>query len=280
MRCWIAISVKRVQERRVRPVILPTAVLLILGLAAPNLFGQRGGGRGGPSGPPPTPRGAARIDITGYWVSLVTEDWRYRQFTPPKGDYASVPISAEGRKLADAWDPAKDEAAGEQCKAFGAAGLMRMPTRLRITWQDDNTLKLETDAGTQTRTFHFKGPEPPGGDWQGASMASWDFPRPPVEVGFGGLGFSIAPPNPGGSLRVVTTRMRPGYLRKNGVPYSAQTVMTEYFDRLEVPGGDTILLVTAEIVDPANLNQPYWTSTHFRKQNDATGWSPTPCTAR
>src|ERR1051326_5188144 len=81
-------------------------------------------GRGGPPtppGPPPSPRAAARIDITGYWVSLVTEDWRYRQFTPPKGDYESVPLNADGKKLADAWDPAKDEAAGEQCKAYGAA---------------------------------------------------------------------------------------------------------------------------------------------------------------
>jgi hypothetical protein len=86
-----------------------------------------------------TPRAAALFDITGYWVSLVTEDWRYRQFTPAKGDYVSVPVNPEGKKVADSWDAAKDEAAGEQCKAYGAAGLMRMPTRLHITWQDDNT---------------------------------------------------------------------------------------------------------------------------------------------
>ena len=74
-----------------------------------------------------------------------------RQFTAPKGDYAALPLSPAGRKIADSWDPARDEAAGEQCKAYGAAGLMRLPTRLRVSWQDDTTLRLETDAGTQTR---------------------------------------------------------------------------------------------------------------------------------
>jgi hypothetical protein len=244
-----------------------------------NAFAQRG--RGGPPPPPPTPKAAARIDVTGYWVSLITEDWRYRQFTPPKGDYESVPMNQAGRMLADAWDAAKDEAAGEQCKAYGAAGLMRMPTRLHITWQDDNTLKLETDAGTQTRIFRFRPPEGAGGDWQGSSSASWDYPRAPINTFFGGLDFGFTlPPPPGGSLRVVTTKLRPGYLRKNGVPYSARTVLTEYFDRLEVPGGETFLLVTSEVNDPEYLAQPFWTSTHFKKQNDASGWTPTPCTSR
>ena len=128
-----------------RCVLVTTLIVL---MAASSVYAQ---GRGGPPGPPPTPKAAAKIDLTGYWVSLVTEDWRYRQFTPPKGDYESVPISAAGKKIADAWDPAKDEAAGEQCKAYGAVGLMRMPTRLHITWQDDNTLKVESDAGTRDK---------------------------------------------------------------------------------------------------------------------------------
>jgi hypothetical protein len=160
-------------------------------------------------------------------VSLITEDWRHRQFTPPKGDYASVPVSSAARQIADAWDPARDEAAGEQCRAYGAAGLMRLPTRLRITWRDDSTLKLETDAGTQVRLFHFEPPQDGREDWQGVSSASWDFPRAPLA----GRG---APR--GGSLKVITTKMKPGYLRKNGVPYSANAVLTEYFNSLDVPG--------------------------------------------
>src|SRR5215472_11309032 len=90
-----------------------------------------------------TPKAMAPVDLTGYWVSVVTEDWLYRMVTPKKGDYTSVPLNAEGRKTADAWDPAKDEASGDQCKAYGAPALMRIPGRLHITWQDDSTLKVE-----------------------------------------------------------------------------------------------------------------------------------------
>ena len=81
-------------------------------------------------------------------------------------------------------------------------------------------------------------------------------------------------------MKVVTTQMRPGYLRRNGVPYSANAVMTEYFDRLEVPGGDTLLVVASEVADPEYLGTPYWSSVQFKRQNDASGWNPTPCAAR
>src|SRR4030095_16423240 len=128
-----------------------TATVVALLLFDAHVEAQRGG-RGGP---PATPRAAAPVDLTGQWVSLITEDWRYRQFTPPKGDYASLPLLPPARKSAYSWDPSRDEAAGEQCKAYGAAGLLRLPTRVRVSWQDDATLKLEADAGTQTRMFRL-----------------------------------------------------------------------------------------------------------------------------
>jgi hypothetical protein len=237
--------------------------------------------RGGPPQPPPSPRVAAPIDLTGYWVSLVTEDWRYRVAVPPKGDYNSVPLNAAGRRAADAWDPARDEAAGEQCRAYGAGGVMRLPGRLHVEWQDDRTLTIETDAGIQIRTLRF-GPATTGaGDWQGNSQASWDRMEGPMGAGllFGGGGFGVGNAG-GGSLKVVTRGMKPGYLRKNGVPYSAEAVITEYFDRLDLPTGDALLVVATEVLDPAYLAQPFWTSTHFKKQRDATGWKPAPCTAR
>lgn len=250
---------------------ISTLTLALIACAGSDAYGQ---GRGGPPpGPPPTPKAAAPVDLTGYWVALVTEDWRYRMAVPPKGDYSGVPLNPEGRKAAAAWDPAKDEASGEQCRPYGAAGLMRMPTRLHITWQDEDTLKVETDAGTQTRIFHFKPSESGAGDWQGVSQASWD--RQPTPMGFGRGG-----PTPGGALKVVTTKMKPGYLRRNGVPYSANATLTEYWDRLDVPGGESLLVVASEVVDPANLATPYWTSIHFRKQNDAAGWNPTPCSVK
>ena len=256
-------------------------VLRVAGLAACAVVGgvlvvsaQRGVGAPGAGGPP-APRASAPIDLTGYWVSLITEDWRYRVTTPPKGDYASVPLNPAGRKAADGWDPARDAAAGEQCRAYGVGGLLRMPGRLHITWADDRTLKLEADAGTQERLLSF-GPPVAAADpgWQGTSRASWDRGEGPMG---GALLFGGAARSSGASLKVVTTGMKPGYLRRNGVPYSANAVITEYFDRLDVPGGDTLLVVAIEVVDPAYLSQPFWTSVQFKRRADATGWRPTPC---
>lgn len=244
-------------------------ITALLPLVAGSAYPQGRGGRGGPPGPPPTAKSAAPIDVTGYWLSIVTEDWRYRMVMPPKGDFLGVPLNAEGRKVLQGWDPAKDEASGEQCKSYGAPNILRVPGRIHITWQDDQTLKLETDAGQQTRTFYFGAPQSQGGDWQGVSKASWDI----IPVGRG------QPPN-GGSLKVVTTKLKPGYLRKNGVPYSANATLTEYFDRVMEPNGDVYLVITTSVEDPTYLATPYETSVHFRKQADAAGWNPTPCSSK
>lgn len=239
-------------------------------LFAPPMAAQ---GRGGPPPPPRTPKEQAPIDLTGYWVSIVTEDWRYRMVTPPKGDYASVPLNPAGRRMADTWDPAKDIAAGDACKAYGAAAVMRVPGRLHITWDGDRALKVETDAGTQTRMFQFGPPAASGPETlQGQSDASWEGLPPP---GRGGVAQA-----PRGSLKVVTTDLKPGYLRKNGVPYSDKTVVTEYYDVVTEPNGVQWLIVQTTVVDPTYLAQPFITSTHFRKQADNAGWSPSPCSAQ
>jgi hypothetical protein len=219
------------------------------------------------------------VDLTGYWVSLVTEDWRFRMLTPGKGDYAGVPLNAAARKMADAWDPAKDEAAGEQCKSYGAAAIMRVPGRVHITWENENTLRIDTDAGTQTRQFHFgaspaREPAPAGEPaWQGYSAAEWEYAG-------GARGREPAGLPREGDLKVVTTRLRPGYLRKNGVPYSSNAVLTEYYHRIVEPNGDSWLIVTTLVEDPQYLARPFQTSTHFKKQAGASGWDPTPCTTR
>src|SRR6266571_3415842 len=147
-----------------------TALALLLALPFVG-HAQARGGRGGGGGQAASPQAAAPIDLTGYWVSLVTDNWTYRVITPPKGDYLYLPLNAEARRIADTWDPAKDEAAGEQCKGYGPVGVMRMPTRLHITWQTANILKVETDTGTQTRLLHFGAAEAQTGPrtWQGYS---------------------------------------------------------------------------------------------------------------
>src|SRR5262249_56876775 len=97
--------------------------LLVCVLLLPATLNAQAQGRGARrGGPPPTPRSAAAFDMTGYWVSIVTEDWRWRMF-PNKGDYGGVPLNAEARRIADTWDPAKDIAERGQRQAHGAANI-------------------------------------------------------------------------------------------------------------------------------------------------------------
>src|SRR5688572_5118693 len=214
-----------------------------------------------PPAPPPSPWGAAPIDMTGYWVSVVNEDWRWRMVTPPKGDYASVPINDAARKVADTWDVSKDGS----CQAYGVGGLSRIPGRLHITWESDNVLKIDTDAGTQTRRLMFTKSAPGARSLQGHSIAEWERPG-------GGRGQAA-----GGNLKVVTTNTTGGWLRKNGVPYSQDAVINEYWDRFTAPNGDNWLTVTTIVEDPMYLNQPFVTSTHFKKEPDGSKWAPAPC---
>jgi hypothetical protein len=245
---------------------------------------QRGFGAN-PFVPPPAPKMNPRtegpLDLSGYWVSIITEDWRYRMMTPDKGDFPGVPLNAAARAIANTWDPAKDEASGNACKAYGAAAIMRVPTRLHIAWVADDTMEVETDAGEQTRLFHFYSTPPANAapSWQGYSVASYEGLRPrgfvvPVAAGAPG-----SRPAPEGYLKVVTTNLKPGYLRKNGVPYGAKASVEEYFDSF-TEAGTTWLIVTAVVTDPEYLDQSFITSSQFKKQADATGWNPTPCSAK
>ena len=243
---------------------LLTAVIL---LAMPaTIAAQQRGGRGAP---PASARESAALDLTGYWVSVITEDWKLRMVTPKKGVYDTLTLNAEGRRVGDTWDPARDEAAGEQCRSYGAPAIMRVPGRIHITWQDDSTLKIETDAGTQTRLFRFGAASPSGEpSWQGHSAAQWEYAG-------GGAGRART-----GNLKVVTTNLRPGYLRKNGAPYSKDATVTEYYDTNTVPNGDQWLTVTTKVEDAVYFTRPYLTTTDFKKLPSAAGWNPTPCSAR
>jgi hypothetical protein len=241
----------------IRVAIFATAVLAVTASSEAQ--------RGRQGGPPATGRAGAPVDLTGVWVSVVTEDWRWRMRTPPKGDYASVPMTAAARQVADAWDPARDAAAGEQCRGYGAAAIMRVPGRIRISWENDTTMKVETEAGTQTRLFRFAGPPPTEApSWQGVSVATWQ------PAGRGG-----APQ--GGSLQVVTTNLRAGYLRSNGVPYSANARVTEYVNRVHEDNGDSWLIVTTMVEDPEYLTARFVTSSHFKKVPDGAAWNPRGC---
>jgi hypothetical protein len=240
---------------------------------------QQPAGRGGRGGPPPPPRAGAPVDLTGTWVSVVTEDWQWRMRTPPRGDYASVPLNPAGRKAADSWDPSQDG----MCEAYGVGGLMRMPGRVRISWQDDTTLKIESDAGLQTRLLRFATPQSPlpataqgPRTLQGTSVAEWERSGASFDA-FLARGNTSAPR--WGSLKVTTTNMLPGWLRRNGVPYSENAVVTEHYTRFTHPEAGDWFIVTTVVDDPQYLTQPFITSSNFKKEPDDSKWSPKPCTA-
>jgi hypothetical protein len=252
-------------------------VLCIAGAIAAT---AAGGFAQAPAARPQSAKQAAPIDLTGYWVSVVTEDWRWRMVTPAKGDFAGIPFNPEGRRIGNQWDPAKDRAEGGECKAYGAAAVMRIPGRVHITWQDENTLKIETDAGNQTRLLRFGGTPPAGAapTRQGFSTAQWEgavrgfgLPRP----GFGATREGTEPR----SLEAVTTQLLPGYLRKNGAPVSGSASVREYFDLYPERSGQLWFTVNTIVDDPTYLQEPFVTSTNFKKQMDATGWNPRPCSA-
>jgi hypothetical protein len=272
-------------------------------------------GRGGRGAPPQPAKTVAPIDLTGYWTAVITEDWHTRMLTAPKGDFGTgtkgavtlpggrgvggggnpatlgnIPYNAAGGKAAMEWDPAKDEAEGNQCKAYGAPGILRQPTHLHITWQDDNTLKMEADFGTQTRLFHFAPAAAGGGmqdgagavpvaakmnpapgeapSWQGYSVATW-------RIQGGKEGYER-----GGSLTVVTTNLKPGYYWKNGMPYTGNAVLTEHFRVIDLPDSGQWLTFSSMVTDPAYLNQPYIVTYQFKKLPDGSKWNPTPCSAK
>jgi hypothetical protein len=274
-------------------------------------------GRGGQAAPPQTAKAIAPIDLTGYWTAVITEDWHVRMLTPAKGDFGSgvagtienpgvgfigagpnpaaqgnIPYNVTGAKAAMAWDAAKDEAEGNACKAYGAGGIMRLPTHLRIGWQDENTLKIEADYGTQTRVFHFGPPQTQGRlDYGNATFFPARPPKldPPANVEPSAQGYSIASWNimggsgnfeRGGSLKVVTSRLKPGYYWKNGMPYTGNATLTEYFRVMDLPDRSQWIRYTQIADDPEYLTQPWIVNYAFKKLPDGSKWNPTPCSVK
>lgn len=276
--------IRQVAGRDVATGLVSVAGLISLLIASTPLWAQ------GARGPMPKPMAAkeeAPIDLTGYWVSLITQDWRFRMVVPGSGEYAAIPINIKGKQTADAWRAAADEAAGKQCEAYGAAVLMRNPERLHITWQDANTLRVDTDSGMQTRLLHFLPPTPgaplPGGSsapfmaphtntppsWQGQSVARWS------SVRAAGAAATNAPrPD---SFEVMTDDMLPGLLRKNGVPYGSQTTMHEWWGVYTEPTGEQWLTINTKVYDQEYLQKPYLYESIFMKEPNGSKWDPTPC---
>jgi hypothetical protein len=261
---------------RARVALAASWLLLTVAVASADA-GQRGAGPQAPAAPA-NARAAAPVDLTGYWVSIVTEDWieRMSPDSPPSGtggrDATDRAATGNGRGRGAAPPPA----GADPCRVYGAGGSMRVPGRLNITWADDNTLKIDMDAGTQTRLLRFgQVPAPSQRTLQGHSLASWDTGAA-GRGGFGGRGGrgGGAPAAPRwGQLRVVTTHTTGGYLLSSRNTYSENAVITEYF-MPHSDFGENYMTVMTSIEDGGN---PRIVSSTFKKEPNGSKFSPTGC---
>jgi hypothetical protein len=262
---------------RARKLLAALALTCTVHIALPD--GAAAQRRNAAAAPPATARAAAPIDISGNWVSLITDDWVYRMITPAKGDYSYIPLNAEGRRVADTWDPARDQAAGEECRGYSAPAIMRLPTRAQISWQDDNTLKVDLDNGMQTRLFRFGQRTPQGArSWQGWSFAEWQLSGGTDAI-FTGAPTSLGDIKRVGSLRVDTSNLRAGYLRKNGVPFSEDAFMTEYYNLIVEDDGNQYLVIQTFVADPRYLTNHFVRTLQFKREPDASKRNPLACSA-
>jgi hypothetical protein len=158
---------------------------------------------------------------------------------------------------------------------------MRLPSRVQITWQDENTLKLDIDTGMQTRLFHFDQREPQGPrDWQGWSYAEWELSGDTNrQLVFAGARTSLDEVQTSGSLRVDTTNLRAGYLRKNGVPFSDDAFMTEYYNLIVEGDGSQYLVIQTFVEDPRYLDAHFVRTLQFKREPNGSKRMPIDCSA-
>jgi hypothetical protein len=265
----------------------------LAGLAGMLLFGstvlwaqQAGpGNRAAAAAAPPSARDEAPYDLSGYWVSLITQNWRLRMVVKGPGDYIGVPMNPEAKKIADAWTPAAAEAAAKACAAYGGGIIMYLPERIHISWQDANELKVDTDAGMQTRVLHFvpagapaeaplQSPSDTQASLQGYSVARWVLPAAALR---GRPGGASGPHSQYGSIQVTTDHMLPGLLTKNGIPYDGQAKKTEWWDLRKVSTDEQWLTISTTLVDPHYLTRPYIYDPIFQREADGAKWDPSPC---
>lgn len=228
----------------------------------------------GSSAEPVSARDAAPFDITGYWVSVVSEDWRWRMLDAEPGDALNgIPLNQAGRELAEAW---VSEDGMQSCLTFGGAGIIRYPGRLHIDWEDDDTLRIDFSAGEQTRLLHFNNEstqESSASSLQGDTRANWYKERQTRGLGFGGPVRSFD----GGNLRSVTSNLQAAFLQRNGIPYSNQATIEDFYKVIDAPNGDRWLIITSVVTDPVYLQQHWITSTNFKYEENGDNWNPISC---
>ena len=199
---------------------------------------------------------AAEADLSGFWGPRVHEDHKYRWEGPEHGEYDGLPLTAEAYAIADAWDPMEYYRPENQCSPMGITMILRIPGNVHISYEDENTLRIDSEIFGMTRRVYLDARPREDGPltWGGHSLGEWE----------------------ADTLKVVTTHMLPGTghggLRRNGVPTSADMVMTEYFLR-----HDDYLSTIQIVDDPQYLLEPLIRSVTFRQLPDVAELGPWDC---
>ena len=205
---------------------------------------------------------AAQIDfdIAGFWdqpalgtvlgpgVAAIfgfEEDSTERADGPALVDYLGIPLNAEGRARALAYDGALLGVPEHVCMPHPSQYSYWGPARLRVASQLDDNLNVisYTIGGTfrrADRTIWMDGRPHPSKyaphTWAGFTTGRWD----------------------GTTLITTTTHLKWGWIRRNGVPSSDQATVTTFYTRNE-----NVLTITWIVYDPLYLTEPYIKSVDF-----------------
>jgi uncharacterized membrane protein YgcG len=188
----------------------------------------------------------AQMDLVGEWANLFHEDAPERLGGPDIGDYAGMPLNEAARMKADAWNADVLSEPERQCIPHPADYSPRGPAMVQI-WKELDPLSRELVA---LRT-HIS--------WQGPERYIWmdGRPHPDEFAAHTWQGFSTGEWL-GQVLKVTTTHLKMGWIRRNGIPRSDQAELTEYFHR-----HGNYLTWTVIINDPIYLTEPMVRSSDF-----------------
>ena len=204
----------------------------------------------------------AQVDLSGTWATRNHEDWMERWPGPDVGDFTGLPINEDAVARALAYSPSQLALPERQCLYYGPTYTVIGPFGLRI-WSESEPVD------GRVISWHMSGAvdKTPRTIW----MDGRPHPSPNAVKTF--RGFSTGRWE-GDTLIVTTTHMKAGPLRRNGVPHSDQTVMTEFISRY-----DDKLTILAIIDDPVYMEEPHVISRTWQEDADTVvPVYPAPCT--
>ena len=182
----------------------------------------------------------AQADFSGGWVTKMHEDAPERSDGPEIGDYTGLPINDAARMRADSWDAEELETLEHLCQKHSADYAPRGPSNMRVWAEMDPFSKEITAWHTEMtymlpqRTIYMDGRPHPSQNAlhtsQGFSTGEWEE----------------------GKMKVTTTHLKEGRLRRNGLPRSPNATLIEYFIRHH-----DVLTLVADVEDPAYLTEPF-----------------------